>query len=133
VILFWDKNTPKTIPLALRTLNIPVRIEIYLEHWPLSDTAPEGGDDRWLSQVGTLGWTVISQDYHFHERENERHALKQYSIGCFYLWGAEARKWDIARCFARAYDNIIDKAATTPRPFIYWVSRSGKLTLQPIP
>jgi hypothetical protein len=133
VILFWDKNIPKTIPEALKSLNVPHGIEWYLMHFPLSDKYPEGGDDMWLSQVGDWGWTVISQDYHFHERENERYALKQHSVGCFYLWGAEATKWEIMRCFARAYDKVIQAADITPRPFIFWVSKTGKLTRQPIP
>jgi hypothetical protein len=134
VILFWDKNTPKTIPQALRTLKVPLAgIHHYLERFPLSDNLPEGGDDRWLSEVGKWGWVVISQDYHLHERENERYALKQHNIGCFYLWGAEAPKWEIMRCFARAYDKIIEAADNTPRPYIYRVSRMGKLIPQPIP
>ena len=133
MILFWDKNLPKTIPEALKTLNIPQGIEWYLRHFPLSDRYPEGGDDVWLAQVGDWGWTVISQDYHLHERENERYAIKQHSVGCFYLWGAEATKWQIMRCFARAYDKIIQAADTTPRPFIFWVSESGRLTPQTIP
>ena len=54
-------------------------------------------------------------------------------LGCFYLWGAQAPKWEIARCFARAYDRIIEAANNTPRPYIYWVSRTGKLNPQPIP
>ena len=133
MILFWDKNTPKTIPEALKSLNIPQGIEWYLMHFPLSDVYPEGGDDKWLSQVGDWGWIVISQDYHFHERENERYALKQHNVGCFYLWGAEATKWEIMRCFVRAYDKVIQAATTTPRPFVFWVSKTGRLTQQPIP
>lgn len=133
MIFFWDKNIPKTIPEALLTLDLPVGTEYFLPHFPLSDKYPEGGDDRWLSQVGSWGWIVISQDYRFHERENERYALKQYKIGCFYLWGAEARKWEILRCFARGYDRIVRAAGDTPRPFIYWITQTGLLRPVPIP
>ncbi|MCH8061015.1 MAG: hypothetical protein IH861_00765 [Chloroflexi bacterium] len=132
--MFWDKNTPRTVPQALQQLN-PRETEIryYLELYPMSDSRPEGGDDWWLKQVGEWGWTVISQDWNFHRRENELVALKQYEIGCFYLWGAEAPKWEIMRCFARGYDRIIEAAITTPRPFIYWVSKTGLLKEQPLP
>ncbi len=112
---------------SIKPLNGPVetyKSEIYL---------PEGGDDKWLSQVGDWRWIVISQDYHFHDRENERYALKQHGVGCFYLWGAEATKWETMRCFARAYDKVIQAAETTPRPFIFWVSKTGITTQQPIP
>lgn len=131
--LFWDKNAPKTIPQALQTLKLPVGIEYYLHHFSQSDKAPEGGDDAWLPMVGQWGWTVITQDYNFHNRENERYAIKQHHIGCFYLWGAEATKWEILRCFARAYDRIIHATQTTPRPFIYRVTRRGYLRKQDIP
>lgn len=134
MILFWDKNTPKTIPQALQLVK-PRGIDVryYLELFPLSDQAPEGGDDRWLQYVGQLGWIVISQDWNFHTKQNELHALKQYEIGCFYLWGAESPKWEVMRCFARAYDKIIEAAITTPRPFIYWIARNGRLREQVIP
>ena len=126
--LFWDKNTPKTIPEVLLRLNLPVGIEYYLKHFPYSDSQPENGDDKWFPQVAAWGWTtIISQDYNFHTKENEKFALRHYGLGCFYLWGAEARKWEILQCFARAYDNIVQAAETTPRPFIYEVTRTGKL------
>ena len=129
--LFWDKNTPKTIPEILLKLNLPVGTEYYLKHFPFSDIERENGDDKWFSQIAAWGWTtIISQDYNFHRRENEKYALRQYNLGCFYLWGAQAPKWRILQCFARAYDNIVKASQTTPRPFIYKVNEMG--TLQPV-
>ena len=86
--MFWDKNTPKTIPEVLLRLNLPIGIEYYLKHFPQSDFKPKGGDDTWFSQVAAWGWTtIISQDYSFHIKENEKFALRQHNLGCFYLWG----------------------------------------------
>lgn len=107
--------------------------EYYLEHFPLSDRFPEGGDDKWLPAVGNYGWIVVTQDWNLHTKQNELFALKQHKIGCFYLWGAEATKWEIMRCFARAYDHIIEAGTSTPKPFIYRVNQRGKLTVVPIP
>ena len=59
--------------------------------------------------------------------------LKQYAIGCFYLWGAEAPAWESFRLFARAYDRIVERAQTTPRPFVYKVTKDGRLLLVPLP
>ena len=132
--LFWDKNTPKTIPEVLLKLNLPIGIEYYLKHFPRSDFEPEDGDDKWFSQIAAWGWTtIISQDYNFHTKENEKFALRQHNLGCFYLWGAEAPKWQIFQCFARAYDKIVKAAETTPRPFIYRVTRMGNLRPVVIP
>ena len=132
MIFFWDKNTPRSIPENLTRLKPPVQFEHYMAHYPLSDQYKEGGDDPWLATVGQQGWFVISQDYHYHERENERYAIKEYSIGCFYLWGATAPRWEIMRCFIRAFDRMVDTATNTPRPFIFWVDQRGRLTPQPI-
>ena len=123
---FWDKNIPKTIPEALRLLKPPFGIEIYLEHYPLSDRYPEGGDDRWLPFVGGNGWFVITHDWHLHTRLNERRAIEHYDVGVFYLWGAEARKWEVMRLFARTYDRILARAQSTSRPFIYRIAQTGR-------
>lgn len=59
--------------------------------------------------------------------ENELSAIKQFSVGCFYLWGAEATTWEKMRAFSRAFDNIIGAAKITAKPFIFDVSKGGKL------
>ena len=132
MIFFWDKNTPKTIPQALRLVNPPIGIEIYLEHFPRSDEHPEGGDDRWLAHVGAQGWFVITHDWMLHTRDNERRAIEQHGIGVFYLWGAESPKWEVMRLFARTYDRIIARARNTARPFIYRVNQIGRFYSVPL-
>ena len=84
-------------------------------------------DDVWLSQVGQREWFVVGQDYKFHERPAELHALKTHNVGAFYLWGADAPKWETMRVFARAYDKIIDATLKTSRPFVYRVHKHGGL------
>ena len=54
-------------------------------------------------------------------------------MGCFYLWGSEAKRWQKLQCFARAYDRIVEAEAVTPRPFIYLVTETGLLRTVPIP
>jgi len=103
-----------------------------MEHYPLSDSYLEGGDERWLPDAGEQEWFVITQDWRLHTRENELRAIEDYGIGVFYLWGATARKWEVMRTFARAYDRIASWAETTPRPFTCRVSRTGQLTGVPL-
>ena len=133
MIFFWDKNVPRSIPKALRLMKPPFGIEIYLERYPRSDNYKEGGDDRWLAEVGAQQWFVITQDYQYHNKENERRAIQDYGIGVFYLWGAEALKWDIMRLFVTSYARIAIKAQTTARPFIYRVSKTGRIFDVPLP
>ena len=100
----------------------------YLQDYPSTARMPEGGDDFWIGDVGQKGWFVISQDHNFHIKENERTALIQYEVGCFYLPGANRAKWETFRCFMRAYDQIISAMDSTPRPFVYRIQWNGSLT-----
>jgi hypothetical protein len=128
VILFFDRNVGVTVPKVLQQLRLPVEITFHQEHFPSNSP-----DDAWLAQVGAWDWIVLTQDYKFHLLPNELRALKEYNIGCFYLWGSTATRWDLMRSFARCYDRLIDRATNTPRPFIYKVSKAGTLTVVKLP
>lgn len=126
MVFFWDKNIGKRIPLAVRSLKPPgISVELYKEHFKISDIYPEGGDDSWLASVGAWGWNVITQDYSYHKKPAELFAMKQYNVGCFYLWGAKAHKWDTMRVFMKSYDHIVEVASNTPKPFIFRVEKMG--------
>ena len=90
-------------------------------------------DDVWLPQVGNWGWTVVGHDYSYHKNPSELSAIKQYGIGCFYIWGSEATRWEKLQCFARAYERIVALDASTAKPFIYRVARNGAIKGVPIP
>lgn len=122
MIFFFDRNIGTRIPKALQSLKLPVDIEYHEKHFPMNEP-----DDRWLPIVGGWDWTVIAQDYKFHLLPNELYALKQYEVGVFYLWGANATRWETVRVFARAYDRIVAAAATTPKPFVYRIYKDGRL------
>ena len=95
----------------------------------------EAPDDEWLSYVGKKGWIAFSHDAKFHKvgYEPELAAIKQFDLGCFYLWGGSALKYEKARCFLKAYERILVAIETTPRPFIYKIEKSGKLIEVKIP
>lgn len=133
VTLFWDKNVSRMIPQSLRLLKLGIGTEIYLEHYPFADKVQERGDDLWLPMVGENNWCAITQDWSLHVKQNEFYAIKYYKVGCFYLWGAQEKKWEITRCFARGYDNILRAIEETPKPFIYWVNKNGTLRRQELP
>ena len=124
MILFFDRSVGIVVPRILkwRELRLPVGIEYHQEHF---DTAL--GDDSWLPIVGERGWSVVGHDRYHEKSLAELHAIQQYGIGCFYLWGAEASRWEKLRCFARAFDRMVQAEANTPRPFVFDVARSGAL------
>ena len=36
-------------------------------------------------------------------------------MGCFYIWGAQARRWEKMRCSLNAYERILDAIETTTK------------------
>jgi hypothetical protein len=103
-------------------MRLPVGIHYHQERFHEAEP-----DDSWLPAVGAAGWIVVGQDYSYHKRETEAAALRLYNMGCFYIWGAQARRWDTMRLFARAYDRIVLAAETSTRPFLFFVQRDGRL------
>ncbi len=124
MILFFDRNIGTAIPKALKEYLKPrgVEIEYHQEHFAMN--AP---DDVWLPIIGSWGWTVIGQDYKFHNLSPELEAIKIHNVGAFYLWGAEEPKWETMRCLAKAFDEIIHTATVTTPPFIFRVEKRGRL------
>jgi hypothetical protein len=122
VTLYFDTNIGTAVPKALELLRLPVGIKWHHNHF-----AHDTEDDVWLPTVGANGWFVVGHDKKFHARPNELAALKQHEIGCFYLWGAEAPRWEKMRCFVRAYERIVDAALNTQRPFAYNVRENGRI------
>ena len=122
MILFFDRNTGTALPRALALLKPPHPIEYHQAHFDQTTA-----DDVWLAEVGRRGWVVIAQDYNFHRRPHELDAIKRYSIGVFYLWGANSPRWEIARVFMRAYDAVVTAEETIAKPFVYRILKDGRL------
>ncbi len=121
MILFFDRDTGITLPKTLRMLRVSVCY--HQEHFAKNEP-----DDRWMPVVAQNQWILIGHDSSHHLRPNELYAVKQYALGCFYLWGANASRWEKMKCFARAHDRIMRAIETTTRPFIYRVNKNGSLT-----
>ncbi|MGC2402381.1 MAG: hypothetical protein WA510_21485 [Acidobacteriaceae bacterium] len=134
--LFFDRNIGSTIPEAMRSLGL-----LYVYHHHLNPSAcgeksqpghrglfkPDEQDDVILRFCGERGWVVVSQDYKYHLQDNERDAIKQHSVGVFYLWGANAPRWETFRVLAIALPKLITTAENTPRPFIFKVEANSRL------
>lgn len=122
MILFFDKNFGTSVPKALALLKPPFQIEYHQKHF-----AQDLEDDKWLPVVGMNNWIVIGHDKSYPENQSELDAIKRYNIGCFCLWGAQSRKWEKAKVFFKAYQQIAETGASTPRPFVYSVKKNGNL------
>lgn len=121
-VLFFDRDVGTALPQALNVLRLPTRVEYLQNHFP-ADTQ----DDEWMPVIGSRGWLLIGHDRMHHRRSPERSAIQEYGMGCFYLWGAQARRWEKMRCFLNAYERIMEAIDVTPKPFIYRINRAGGL------
>lgn len=131
MIVFFDRDVGTSLPKALLELHFDKQfheLHYHQQHFSMDEK-----DDVWLPQVGQRGWTVIGHDSKHHTHENELSAIKQYNIGCFYLWGSEAKRWEKMRCFAMAYERIVKAEMETPKPFIFKVTKAGLLRVVSIP
>ena len=128
MILFFDRSIGTIVPQVLVRLKIPVQVEWHEKHFRYDEF-----DDVWLPVVGQKGWIVIGHDKKYHLMPNELMAIKQHKIGCFYLWGAEAIRWEKMRIFALAYERILKVVAGTKKPFIFDIDKRGALRPLSIP
>ena len=90
--LFFDRDVGITLPKALDLLRLPTHVEYHQKHFAI-----DARDDDWMPTVGGWGWTLIGHDSRHHQEDSEVAAIKQHRIGCFYLWGAEALRWEKMR------------------------------------
>ena len=121
-VLFFDRDVGTSVPRALR-LFVPVRVEYHQLHF-----AQGSDDDVWMPTVGANGWVLIGHDKHHHTRSPELAAIVRHGIVCFYLWGANAPKWEKMRCFLNAYQEILAVVAGALGPMVYRIDRSGSLS-----
>lgn len=88
-------------------------------------------DDEWLDAIAHQKWVVLSHDGLF-KNPMAVAAIKQHKIRCFCLEGAQAPVWDKITVLARSYREICNTVSSTKPPYIYRVSRDGKLKQVPI-
>jgi hypothetical protein len=130
---YFDRNFGKRFPESIRTARPPFGVEYQHDPRNKFQFSQETTDDEWLAKVASEGWIVFSHDRKFHVLLPECSAIKQHKAGCFYLPGANSPTWDKLSYFIRAYDGIATRAITTPKPFIFDVSRTGRFKQVPIP
>ena len=122
-VLFFDRDVGIKLPKALKDLRLPVPVEYHQLYF-----AQNAADDLWMPVIGVRRWFVVGHDRHHHTRASELAAVTDYGIGCFCLWGGDKPLHEKMRCFLAAYDKIIEATCTTPRPFVYRVTKAGNLT-----
>jgi hypothetical protein len=78
-------------------------------------------------------WVVFSHDRKFHDDSAACEAIKQHSVGCFYLWGASVGPWEKYVCFAKTYHRMTKLARAAPKPFIFRITYNFRIVPVKIP
>ncbi|MDP9457775.1 MAG: hypothetical protein M3Q60_18855 [Actinomycetota bacterium] len=122
-MIFIDRSIPKGVADAVKSVRDDV---LYLEdvweaHWIK--------DRNWIPVVGAKEWLAISKDKKIRTRPEEKRAVKENNVGIFILnYKQPLNRWEIHKLIASTLDEMIEKFATTPRPFMYLIDKNGRFT-----
>jgi hypothetical protein len=118
-MIFIDRSVPKPVAEAIKRVRSDV---LWLEDKFQHDT----DDEAWLAAVGDQGWPVIVRDKKVRTRPGEREKIIRHGVGCFILnQKQDPTKWEYLQLLVRTIDEMEEKFAQTPRPFIYTIDRNG--------
>ncbi len=126
-MIFFDRSIPKGVAEALKQVRDDVcwLEDVYSAHWIK--------DREWIPDVGARGWLVVSKDKKIRTRQEERRAVKENNVGCFILnYKQPLNRWEILKLVASSLDEMEQKFANTPRPFMYLIDRNGKFRPYPL-
>jgi hypothetical protein len=120
-VIFFDRSIPRGVAEAVK--------QVREDACWLEDVFEEGWikDREWIPEVGAKGWLVISKDKKIRTRPEERRAVKENNVGCFILnYRQPLNRWEILKLVTLTLDEMEEKFANTPRPFMYLIDRNGR-------
>jgi PIN like domain len=120
-VIFFDRSIPRGVAEAVK--------QVREDACWLEDVFEEGWikDREWIPEVGARGWLVISKDKKIRTRPEERRAVKENNVGCFILnYKQPLNRWEILKLVTSTLDEMEEKFANTPRPFMFLIDRNGR-------
>lgn len=120
-MIFFDRSVPRGVAEAVK--------QVREDACWLEDVFEEGWikDREWIPEVGARGWLVITKDKKIRTRPEERRAIKENNVGCFILnYRQPLNRWEILKLVTSTLDEMEEKFANTPRPFLYLIDRNGR-------
>jgi hypothetical protein len=85
---------------------------------------PSTDDVNWLPHVGKRNWAVITHDERIRRVAAERQAVLDNKVGVFLLkWKGDIETFERVRLVFRRWEDMIERWETTPRPFMFSVTR----------
>ncbi|HET6209696.1 MAG TPA: hypothetical protein VFD94_04905 [Jatrophihabitans sp.] len=90
-------------------------------------STPAAKDPDWIPLVAAEGWLIITRDKHIQDRRAEINAVREHRAKMLNLASVDARStWDQLEVFMARWREI-EALMAEPGPFIYVISRTGRL------
>lgn len=120
-MIFFDRSILRGVAEAVKKVREDV---VWLEgvfpheHW-ISET-------EWMPVVGRNGWLAVMRDMKVLTRPEERRAVRENNVGCFnFNYKKNKTRWQTLQLVCATLDEMEEKFANTPRPFMYVVNGNG--------
>lgn len=126
-MIFFDRSIPKGVVEAVKQVREDVcwLEDVFSEHWIK--------DREWIPEIGARGWLVVSKDKKIRTRKEERRAVAEHDVGCFILnYKQPLNRWEILKLVASSLDEMEERFANTPRPFMYLIDKNGQFRVYPL-
>lgn len=119
-MIFVDGSVPRGVADALKKIGKDAKAK--------AELSPKGTEDTvWLRAVGVNGWLAITRDGRIRTRPGELQAIMDHRAGCFILtYKNHLTRPEIIELVLDNIEAMEEKFRTTPRPFIYTVTKDGE-------
>lgn len=97
-----------------------------------TDVAFGSSDEVWLKACGEQGWCALTRDQRIRYRHLEKEALKEFSVGAFTFTGGQATGEQIVQVVLGMLPQILNKASSTAKPFLFSFTMSSHLRQIPL-
>lgn len=119
-MIFFDRSILRGVAEAVKLVRDDAKWleDVFKQHWV--------GETEWLPVAGRNGWLVVMRDMRVLTRPEERRAIRENNVGCFnFNYKKNRTRWQTLQLVCATLDEMEEKFANTPRPFMYVVNGRG--------
>jgi hypothetical protein len=121
VTFFVDRDLGPLVGKALRA----VKVEVVLHH---ERFGPMEKDTAWIASVSREGLVILTRDRKIRSRPGERAVFEAAGARSFVVTTGASTPLDDLRALLAAWPRIQDRIENQPGPFMYGISRDGRMT-----
>lgn len=121
-MIFFDRSILKGVVDAVKAVrdDDPKWLEDVFPH------NPSIGEIEWMPVIGSYGWLTVMRDMKVLTRQEERRAVRESNLGCFnFNYKKNKSRWQTLQLVCATLDEMEEKFADTPRPFMYVINGNG--------